>query len=155
MHSTECTLNRPNRQHLTNCITLRRQHLFRCHRIFQCERCNELFRDEQELEKHFMAVKACELQPPVPADGITEAVDKRLRSRKKTHREQSADERWKEIYGILFPNQIVPSPCKFTFLLRESPQSVSSLLQTCCTRFHPSFGSYQILQLHRLRTTSR
>ena len=89
--------------------------------IFQCERCNDLFPCEQELKNHFMAVKSCDLQRPAPTDGITETIAKRLRSRKKTHREQSEEERWKEIYGILFPNQIIPSACKFAFVLSESP----------------------------------
>jgi hypothetical protein len=94
-----------------------RSHLYRYHRIFQCERCNELFVTEEVLKTHFMAVKSCELQPPSPAEGITDAIEKKLRSRKKTHREQSAEEKWKEIYGILFPNQSIPSACKFVSLL--------------------------------------
>lgn len=45
-------------------------------------------------------------------EGITSDIEKQLKSRKKTHRDQSGAERWQEMYRILFPMEEVPSPCK-------------------------------------------
>lgn len=59
-----------------------------------------------------MAIKTCNLQPPVIVDGITCKLERQLRSRKKTHSTQSQEDRWKAIYRILFPLEIIPSPCK-------------------------------------------
>lgn len=59
-----------------------------------------------------MAVKACELKPFTPADGITSSAEKQLRSRKKAHATQSQEEKWVEIYRILFPMEFVPNPCE-------------------------------------------
>jgi hypothetical protein len=94
-----------------------RGHLYRYHRIFQCQRCKELFKDQEALERHFLEVKSCELNLAEPTEGITGNVEKRLRSRKKTHRDQSESERWQEIYRILFPREEVPSPCKLPDIL--------------------------------------
>lgn len=93
-----------------------RAHLYRTHRIFKCERCNELFKDSDTLKSHFMATKACDLRQTDPIDGITCDVEKKLKIRKKTHKNQSPGERWKEIYSIIFPMELVPEPCKlFSF----------------------------------------
>jgi hypothetical protein len=78
-----------------------------------------------------MAVKSCELQPLAPGDGITDTMEMRLKSRKKAHRDQSPEERWKEIYGILFPNQIGPSACKSTFLRKDLDLKLSSIATPC------------------------
>jgi hypothetical protein len=67
------------------------------------------------MKQHRMAVKACKLKPFVSAEGITSAVEKQLRSRKKAHASQTQEQRWKEIYGLLFPMDSVPSPCKTQF----------------------------------------
>ncbi|CZR68989.1 uncharacterized protein PAC_18890 [Phialocephala subalpina] len=85
-------------------------HLYQRHRIFQCERCSELFKDEHKLKDHFMAVKTCDLKPPITVDGITCKLERQLRSRKKTHNTQTQEDRWKAIYRILFPLEIIPSP---------------------------------------------
>ena len=52
------------------------------------------------------------LLPGQPPDGITPENEKQLKSRKKTHPNQSDGDRWKDIYKLLFPNEEVPSPCK-------------------------------------------
>ncbi|KAM3087035.1 protein phosphatase regulator [Clarireedia jacksonii] len=64
----------------------------------------------EDLEKHTLAVKACELIHEQQAEGITGNIEKKLRSRKKTYRGQTETERWQEIYRILFPEEGVPSP---------------------------------------------
>ncbi|PMD41919.1 hypothetical protein L207DRAFT_426360, partial [Hyaloscypha variabilis F] len=100
-------------------------HLYRHHRIFQCRRCSKLFKDEDALQSHFMAIDPCGLQESVAAEGITPALEKQLRSRKKTSKAQTEDERWQEIYRILFPMEIVPSSA-FEPVQDEAIQSPAS-----------------------------
>jgi hypothetical protein len=38
----------------------------------------------------------------------------KLRSRKKAYKGQTEEERWEEIYKLLFPDEIAPSPCGST-----------------------------------------
>jgi hypothetical protein len=90
-----------------------RGHLYRHHRIFQCRRCSKLFKDEDSLQSHFMAIDPCGLQESVAAEGITPALEKQLRSRKKTNKAQTEDERWQHIYRIIFPMEIVPSSGRY------------------------------------------
>ncbi|CAG8955158.1 hypothetical protein HYFRA_00007174 [Hymenoscyphus fraxineus] len=85
-------------------------HLYRYHRISQCPRCKTLHAGPDDLEQHTLAVKSCELNHEPPAEGITDSIEKKLKSRKKAHRAQSQAERWQELYRILFPGEEVPSP---------------------------------------------
>ncbi|KAH8747438.1 hypothetical protein F5882DRAFT_265966, partial [Hyaloscypha sp. PMI_1271] len=87
-----------------------RGHLYRYHRIFQCLRCKVLQTNEDELKKHVLEVKGCEVKEGRPVEGITSDIEKQLKSRKKTHRNQTEAERWQEMYRILFPMEEVPSP---------------------------------------------
>jgi len=101
-------------------LTTHRGHLYRHHRVFQCQRCKEIFQNQEDLDGHFVGVKSCELVCIEPAEGITSALEKQLRCRKKTHPGQTEEERWKQIYGILFPHEPVPaSACKFSNSLRK------------------------------------
>jgi hypothetical protein len=59
-----------------------------------------------------MEPEGCKLLEVVQQDGITNEMVEKLRSKKKAHRDQSEEDRWKEIYQILFPGESVPSPCK-------------------------------------------
>lgn len=48
-------------------------------------------------------------------EGFTKDQEKRLRSRKKTHADMTDDDKWREIYGVLFPDDdqnAIPLPCK-------------------------------------------
>ncbi|EHK98534.1 hypothetical protein M7I_5618 [Glarea lozoyensis 74030] len=85
-------------------------HLYRHHRIFQCPRCKGLFPNKVELDAHFISIEGCELNTRELQEGINDDTEKRLRSRKKAHRDQTEAERWVEIYGVLFPNETVPTP---------------------------------------------
>lgn len=48
-------------------------------------------------------------------EGFTKDQEKRLRSRKKTHTDMTDEDKWREIYTILFPDDdpgAIPSPRK-------------------------------------------
>jgi hypothetical protein len=60
-----------------------------------------------------VSIEGCELNTNELQEGINDDTEKRLRSRKKAHREQTENERWVEIYGVLFPGEDVPSCCEF------------------------------------------
>lgn len=47
-----------------------------------------------------------------PPSDITSYQEKQLKSRKHTTRRQTDEEKWRDIYRLLFPNQEIPSPCK-------------------------------------------
>lgn len=59
-----------------------------------------------------METEGCKLLEVVQQDGITNEMVEKLRSKKKAHRSQSEEDRWKEIYQILFPGEMIPSPCE-------------------------------------------
>jgi len=106
-------------------LTKYRAHLYRHHRIFQCHlRCKTIFKNQEELEQHLGEAKGCELSAAPDAEGVTEKMEKRLRSRKKTSLDQSEEDRWREIYGILFPIETTfPSPCQYLNNLRLLKES--------------------------------
>ncbi|CAG8978418.1 hypothetical protein HYALB_00013107 [Hymenoscyphus albidus] len=73
-----------------------------------------------------MAVKTCNLKSFTPDEGITSSMEKKLRSRRKTHATQTQEETWEEIYRMLFPLDSVPSPYfeAATDYIQRSPGSV-------------------------------
>jgi hypothetical protein len=87
-----------------------RSHLYRHHRIFPCQRCKELFEDQDQVSEHLKGAGACELRDTLQADGVASGIVGKLRSRKGAHEDQTEVEKWQNIYKLLFPNEIVPSP---------------------------------------------
>ncbi|KAK3949719.1 hypothetical protein QBC32DRAFT_219049 [Pseudoneurospora amorphoporcata] len=87
-----------------------KEHLYRRHYKIHCQRCKQTFSDARQLTIHEMAPEACELLDIKPPGDITTSQERQLKSRKHTHRRQSDEEKWREIYRLLFPNDIVPSP---------------------------------------------
>jgi hypothetical protein len=77
-------------------------------------------RTEKELEKHVRGQEHCLVQPQL-VHWVPRAKVEVLKNRKKACQGQSEEERWKYVYGILFPEDpSLPSPCKFpTFLFRD------------------------------------
>ena len=69
------------------------------------------------LDEHILALEGCEPNRVNLAEGITTDIEKKLRSRKKTHRHQTEAERWTEIYQTLFPGAALPNPCRHLSLL--------------------------------------
>jgi hypothetical protein len=90
-----------------------REHLYRKHEApIQCHRCWIFFKDQDDFKIHAMAANRCEERPGQPTEGFTTTVRKHLRSRKKPNIAQNEDERWRQMYRILFEGEDVPSPCK-------------------------------------------
>jgi hypothetical protein len=54
----------------------------------------------------------CEDMEVPPIEGFELDVEAKLRRRQRATHDHTDDERWKAIYGLLFPGEDVPSPCK-------------------------------------------
>jgi hypothetical protein len=65
------------------------------------------------VDEHLKAVIGCDLSTAEDSEGITQNLERRLKSRKKTHPDQTPHEQWEEIYRMIFPNEETPDPCKF------------------------------------------
>jgi hypothetical protein len=68
---------------------------------------------------HIVAPEGCDVRAshPEPVEGITDRLREQLQSRKKLYPGQTEAERWQQVYQLLFPNEIVPSPCKSTVFM--------------------------------------
>jgi hypothetical protein len=72
---------------------------------------------------HFTAPEGCDVKasnPELPVEGITDKLQKQLQCRKKLYPGQTEAERWQQVYQLLFPNEIVPSPCKSALSVEPS-----------------------------------
>ncbi|KAI0133433.1 hypothetical protein F4776DRAFT_664190 [Hypoxylon sp. NC0597] len=93
-----------------------KEHLYRAHRLpkHTCPRCNEPFEDSKDLGEHLRAEVLCEKLDVVPAlQGIDEATETKLKVRKKNCPGMTDEQRWRDIYMILFPNanaNTMPTP---------------------------------------------
>ncbi|KAF8850127.1 hypothetical protein BDZ45DRAFT_752088 [Acephala macrosclerotiorum] len=95
-----------------NSISRVKEHLYRSHSAPPyCNRCFLQFGSEADLLSHLRNPSpCCNNILGEPPEGITKEVEKRLKTRKKAYPGQTDEERWKEIYLLLFPGDIVPSP---------------------------------------------
>ncbi|KAK4154092.1 hypothetical protein C8A00DRAFT_14760 [Chaetomidium leptoderma] len=91
-------------------ISRLKEHLYRRHYKPHCPRCKQTFSDARELAEHEMAVVRCEVLDMIPPSDITTHQEKQLKSRKHTTRRQTEEEKWRDIYRLLFPMEEVPSP---------------------------------------------
>ncbi|AEO70981.1 uncharacterized protein THITE_127193 [Thermothielavioides terrestris NRRL 8126] len=90
-------------------------HLYRRHQLpIQCPRCWEVFKADSALQSHLQQDPPCAMQEKGTLyEGFTKDQEKRLRSRKKTHPGMTDEDKWREIFMILFPDDdpnSVPSP---------------------------------------------
>jgi hypothetical protein len=67
---------------------------------------------------HLTKPEGCILAETDLGDGITSDIVEKLKSRKKSDQYQTESERWGEIYMLLFPNQLIPDPCKIELTLQ-------------------------------------
>ena len=95
---------------------MHREHLYRSHALpIFCPRCYEHFKDEAMLHDHQRATNPCTRRPEMTIEGFNKLQEKKLRSRKKPHSALSEEDKWKDMYRILFPGDnetCMPSPCK-------------------------------------------
>ena len=71
---------------------------------------------EALLFEHQRADVPCQRSITRPPEGLNKSQEKALRSRKQRTPEVTEEQKWKEIYRILFPQDIedtMPSFCKF------------------------------------------
>lgn len=87
-----------------------RAHLYRHHRIFPCQRCKTLFKSQEDVNEHQKEPEPCLLTETELGDGLTSDIVEKLKSRKKSDKNQTESERWREIYKLLFPQDLVPDP---------------------------------------------
>ena len=97
-----------------------REHLYRTHVRHECPRCFQVFLKDDALREHQRATEACPRREQCIDDGydwdqgFNEDQKKKLKSRK-GRKDMPEEEKWKDIYRILFPSDPeseIPSPCK-------------------------------------------
>lgn len=91
-----------------------KEHLYRQHKIPQhyCYRCCSAFSEEDSLREHQRAPQGCQIREHGNKKGlVTFEQERELRSKKRSRQYQSEDEKWKDVYRIIFPEEsIIPSP---------------------------------------------
>ncbi|KAK4167958.1 hypothetical protein QBC43DRAFT_202547 [Cladorrhinum sp. PSN259] len=89
-----------------------KEHLNRVHALpIFCQRCGDAFKTDPELTAHTRLAQACEVRSFDIPDGFTREQEKLLKRKSKPN--SSNEEKWKEIYRILFPEDDesdIPSP---------------------------------------------
>ncbi|KAK3986407.1 hypothetical protein QBC44DRAFT_248364 [Cladorrhinum sp. PSN332] len=106
-------------------------HLYRRHALpLQCPRCWDVFKTDTVLQAHLQSDPPCTVkQNSVPHEGFTKDQEKRLRSRKKAHADMTDEDKWNEIYQILFPDDdpdAIPGPYYDTFDDEDGPTPASA-----------------------------
>jgi len=80
----------------------------------QCPRCWQAMDNSDRLESHLQASPVCDIKEKIMIEGFDKKQEEKLKSRKRNHQNQTEEQRWKELYNILFPEdneQDIPSPC--------------------------------------------
>ena len=102
------------------CANLCREHVYRRHFMKNlCPRCFEHFDKPEDLKNHQRSEVPCKLRQ-MTIESISEEKEARLRKRAKA--QSTEEEKWAEMYQIIYPGENVPSPCTF-------PRTTSSLRQ--------------------------
>ncbi|KAK1513539.1 uncharacterized protein CCOS01_14481 [Colletotrichum costaricense] len=90
-----------------------KEHLHRTHRQKpNCPRCRGIFKTELEVIDHLQAQSLCKVvQDEGDVEGFDAAQEKLLRSKKRRKGVDTEEDKWEEIFKILFPDQKdVPGP---------------------------------------------
>ncbi|KAI1471137.1 uncharacterized protein F4812DRAFT_467345 [Daldinia caldariorum] len=93
-----------------------KEHLYRAHRLPKhvCPRCYDSFDDGKDLADHIRALVPCKILDIVLVlQGIDEVTEAKLKVRRKNCPGMTDEQRWAEIYKILFPNanlNAMPTP---------------------------------------------
>lgn len=94
-----------------------REHLYRVHLEQQpyCVRCGEIFSDESGVKAHLnrRPDEICDVVADVSVVGLSSYQMKQLRSKKRKPGVITIGEKWRHIYGIIFPDVTdFPDPCE-------------------------------------------
>jgi len=95
-------------------VSRMKEHLYRKHCKIHCQRCKQVFRKASDLVAHSMLPDSCPIRDGNGPADISAQQELQLKSKKYASRYQSEETKWVEVFGILFPGEQVPSPCKFT-----------------------------------------
>ncbi|KAH6972918.1 hypothetical protein BKA56DRAFT_593014 [Ilyonectria sp. MPI-CAGE-AT-0026] len=91
-----------------------KEHLYRSHLLpITCPRCHEAFESEKTQLEHLTAEKPCQKREKPKLEGVDSSTEKILRSRKHMQKHNNEEDRWREIYVILFPGtnaESIPNP---------------------------------------------
>ncbi|KAI1736878.1 hypothetical protein F4680DRAFT_242504 [Xylaria scruposa] len=93
-------------------ISRLKEHISRCHKLKnQCNRCREVFGTALELATHQRNSESCPLLETPLLETITAEQEAQLRYHGGKRMKCSNEEKWKNVYQILFPgDDSVPSP---------------------------------------------
>ncbi|UQC83607.1 uncharacterized protein CLUP02_09101 [Colletotrichum lupini] len=104
-----------------------KEHLHRTHRQKpNCPRCRSLFKTEAEVGTHLKAQTLCNVvQGEDSVEGFDAAQEKLLKSKKRRKGVETEEDKWREIFKILFPShRDIPDPCEYS----ENEHDVKSRL---------------------------
>ncbi|PSS00672.1 hypothetical protein BD289DRAFT_18806 [Coniella lustricola] len=101
-------------------ITRLKEHLSRRHaeRKISCPRCDATFDGELEQQDHLRSEKLCDIttkhpSSDQPSNTISSQQMARLKKRSKGQHRENEEEKWYEVFSILFPQSKRPdSPCR-------------------------------------------
>ncbi|KAM0556473.1 hypothetical protein ACHAO7_002599 [Fusarium culmorum] len=93
-----------------------KEHIFRSHKLpeHQCPRCFKSFETDRALSEHSRSHVQCQLLSGFAQEGINASQEKLLHVRAKknnaaSHVEKVEEDRWSEMYKIIFPDEEQPS----------------------------------------------
>lgn len=95
-----------------------REHLYRCHTIGKhtCSRCLKRCKNASELLAHQRAALPCEtIRDAFPEGTMLPCQEEVLRVKKRVPPDTTEEQRWAEVYMILFPDadaDSLPTPCE-------------------------------------------
>ncbi|KAI1411111.1 hypothetical protein F5Y13DRAFT_66901 [Hypoxylon sp. FL1857] len=91
-----------------------KEHIYRSHLVFQCQRCGDTFPEEMALGEHLRSNPACESVDHGPVEyAINQEQREILRSRKGL-KGTSEPDRWLQIYKMVCPEALPPYPSPYT-----------------------------------------
>ncbi|KAF9879619.1 hypothetical protein CkaCkLH20_03162 [Colletotrichum karsti] len=82
-----------------------KEHLYRTHQQEpHCSRCGETFDEDEDVAEHRRLEVSCELNEAVSVEGFNASQLKKLKGKRYPPEVKSEEDKWRHVYGILFPN---------------------------------------------------
>ncbi|KAK8096609.1 hypothetical protein PG999_012553 [Apiospora kogelbergensis] len=88
-----------------------KEHIYRCHYQTSCDRCLETFKQDKDLVAHRRQAKPCQRKDNSSRDPVIQGIGQDTMSMLKSRKRSScktAEEKWFEIWDILFPGVASP-----------------------------------------------